>query len=366
MFNTKVRSLHSSGVFSSLTLFQRIRLRQDHHHHFGVRKLSSLPLHGTSFPVPRNDLRRHGGERPRFADTAGVVLQHRTMMAGHNKWSKIRHKKGAKDAKRAVQLGKASRSITAASKESGGDTSNLRLQAAIAHARAVQLPKDRIQEAIDKGLKSGKGGNDFVTLRFDAMMKFSGEDVTATAGQVACIITALSDNRNRTTQNVRHLVSKAGGELLPTNHLNYLFHQVGVILVEQRHEHGTEGSKGKADFEEGLMYVALESGAINVEELEEEQEDDGSNSGNESDDDASRIVRFVVTTEERDLWQVFKGLQQAGYTVTQFEHRYILQDDDHGGVELFSRSAAAWQELEDFLDKLDDNEDVTNVYHNAR
>jgi transcriptional/translational regulatory protein YebC/TACO1 len=286
-------------------------------------------------------------------------------MAGHNKWSKIRHKKGAKDAKRAVQLGKASRNVTAAAKESGGDECNLRLQGAIAHAKAVQLPKDKIQEAIDKGLKSGKGGNDYVTLRFDAMMKFNEEDGATTAGQVACIIMALSDNRNRTTQNVRHLVSKIGGELLPTDHLNYLFHQVGVILVEHRYVEEVENGRRKEVFEEGLMDVALESGAINVEELEEEHEADDHNSttGN---DDRSKVVRFVVTTEERDLWQVYKGLQEAGYNLTQFEHRYVLLDEDHGGVELSARSAKAWHDLDDFLDKLDENEDVTNIYHNAR
>jgi len=279
--------------------------------------------------------------------------QQRRSMAGHNKWSKIRHKKGAKDSKRAVVLGKASRSITAASKDCNGDQSNLRLQAAIAHAKAVQLPKDRIEEAIEKGTvayRNKKGeGDDLVNLRFDAMMRLE-------TAQVACIITALSDNRNRTTQHVRHLVSKAGGELLPTDNLNYLFEQVGVILVEQQ----DDAAAPDQDFEELLMECALEAGAINVEELSDEEEQSDNESGATADNGGSNRA-FVVTTEERDLWQVVQALQEAGYGVSQFEHRYVLQDE-HGGVGLSTKD---WEELDDFLEKLEDNEDVNNVYHNA-
>jgi transcriptional/translational regulatory protein YebC/TACO1 len=287
-------------------------------------------------------------------------------MAGHNKWSKIRHKKGAKDSKRAVMLGKASRSITAASKDCNGDVSNLRLQAAVAHAKAVQLPKDRIEEAIEKGTaayRSKKGGDDFVNLRYDAMMRLVLDETEETTAQVACIITALSDNRNRTTQHVRHLVSKAGGELLPTDNLNYLFQQVGVILVEK----SQETNQSDSDFEEALMECALEGGAIiNVEELVEDDDEEEEN--NDTTKRRKDQKTFVVTTEEKELWQVVHNLQQqrdggvSSFHITQFQHEYILQDEENGGVKL---STKAWQDLHGFIEQLEENEDVSRVFHNA-
>ena len=69
-----------------------------------------------------------------------------------------------------------------------------------------------------------------------------------------------------------------------------------------------------------------------------------------------------MTTEERDLWQVVQALKESGYQVSQFQHRYVLQDEEHGGVDL---SPDAWQQFEDFVDKLEDLEDVNHVFHNA-
>ncbi|KAL3941709.1 MAG: hypothetical protein SGBAC_003989 [Bacillariaceae sp.] len=245
--------------------------------------------------------------------------------AGHNKWSKIRHKKGANDKKKAAVMGKASLSITAAAKECGGDMDNMKLQSAISHAKSVQLTKDRIEEAISKATSKAAADQDFESLRFDAMMSFDGT-------KIGCVITALSDNRNRTTQQVR----KHGGEFLPTDNLAYMFVHVGWIVVD-----GVED-------EDSLMECALEAGAENIEE---------------SDDDESDNNNFVVTTEEKDLFLVVTALRDASHNVSHFEHRYILQDQDHGGMEL---SQQGEEELIDFLEKMDeDTEDVNNVYHNA-
>lgn len=225
-------------------------------------------------------------------------------------------------------MGKASLAITAAAKECGGDLSNLRLQSAISHAKSVQLSKDRIEEAIAKATSKSAADRDFESLRFDAMMNFDGT-------KIGCVITALSDNRNRTTQQVRHLVSKHGGEFLPTDNLAYMFVHVGWIVVD-----GIED-------EDGLMDCALEAGADNIEE---------------SDDDESENS-FIVTTEDKNLFQVVTALRDEGYNVSHFEHRYILQDQQHGGMEL---SPQGEEELLDFLEKMDeDTEDVNNVYHNA-
>jgi transcriptional/translational regulatory protein YebC/TACO1 len=285
--------------------------------------------------------------------------QRRTMMAGHNKWSKIRHKKGAKDVNRALILSKASRKVIAASRACAGDVSNLRLQSAIALAKAVRLPKDRLQEAIAKGSSSSNNNSgtsqDLEQLRFDAMMNFAGH-------KVGCIITALTDNRNRTVQHVRAIVTKQGGEFLATDQLAYLFVQVGVILVEHVEE------------EDDLLLCALDAGAMNVEPEQDDEDDDSAESDDDdsdgddlkakssSDSDPRSTNKFIVTTEEKDLWQVVTSLKDGGFQVSQFEHRYVLVDEDHGAVSL---SEEGTERLELFLEKLEENEDVTNVYHSA-
>jgi transcriptional/translational regulatory protein YebC/TACO1 len=224
-------------------------------------------------------------------------------------------------------MGKASRAITAAAKDCGGDLSNLRLQSALSHAKSVQLAKDRIEEAISKATSKASSDQDFDNLRFDAMMNFDGH-------KIACVITALSDNRNRTTQQVRHLVSKQGGEFLPTDNLAYLFEHVGWVVVHDVKDEDT------------LFEEALEAGALNVVE----------------DDDEERIHSFIVTTDEKDLFHVVAKLRKSGNNVSHFEHRYILQDQEHGGVELSSRGE---DDLVEFLELMDEAEDVNNVYHNA-
>jgi YebC/PmpR family DNA-binding regulatory protein len=260
--------------------------------------------------------------------------------AGHSKWANIRHKKGAKDKVRAAILGKASLGIMAASKACSGDLSNLRLQSAIAHAKSVQLPKDRIEDAIAKGtISKGSGDADLLNLRYDAMLNMGGT-------KVACLVLALSDNRNRTASSVRHLVTKDGaGELMSTDSLAYVFDLVGQITVEN------------VEDEDALLECALEAGALNMEPNDEGLPDDEKN-----DDSSNTIDQFVVTTEDTELFQVVNCLRDGGYNVTQFDHRYVLTDQEHGGVELSSEGEDA---LIQFLDKMDENEDVTNVFHNA-
>jgi YebC/PmpR family DNA-binding regulatory protein len=258
------------------------------------------------------------------------VVHQRRNFAGHSKWANIRHKKGAKDVQRAALFGKASRAITVASRACGGDLTNLLLQGAIAHAKSIQLPKDRIEDAIAKATSKSSTDADLIKLRFDAMMTFGGT-------KVACIVTALADNRNRATQQVRATVSKLGGELLPTDKLAHLFVHVGQILVEA------------VEDEDELLMLALDAGATNIE-----SEDDNGEESNRN---------FVVTTDEKDLWQVVTSLRDGGFQASQFEHRYVLVDEEHGGVDL---SPEGVDELEVFLERMDENEDVNNVYHNAK
>lgn len=257
------------------------------------------------------------------ASRSSICQQQYRYMAGHNKWSKIKRKKGVKDQARSTQFSKASRAITAAARNCNGDLSNLQLQSAIAHAKSIQLPKQRIQDAIDKHAKS-KGEADLMTLRYDAMMNVGGN-------KVACILTALTDNRNRTASNVRAIVGKAGGELVPTSSLNYLFHHVGVVLVENVSD----------DCEDALFECALEGGGTDVEM-------DGTSA--------------MVTCEASDLWNVVSTLREDGsFNVVEFEQRFVVSDE---GLAV-SLDEDAQEKFDRFLDKMEEDEDVTNVYHNA-
>jgi len=248
--------------------------------------------------------------------------QQQRFMAGHNKWSKIKRKKGVKDQARSTGFSKASRAITAAARACDGDMTNLQLQSAIAHAKSIQLPKIRIQDAIDKYLDKTKGQAELVNIRYDAMMSVGGQ-------KVACILTALTDNRNRTASNVRSTISKAGGELLPTASLNYLFEHVGVIVAENVKD------------EDALWECALEAGATDVDV-------DGQSA--------------MITCDSFDLWNVVTILKDDGrFEVAEFEQRYVSSDADLA----VSLDEAGQEQLDRFLDKMDEDEDVTHVYHNA-
>ena len=125
-------------------------------------------------------------------------------MSGHSKWSTIKHKKGAADDKRGKLFSKLSRAIMVAAKEGGADPeSNLALQNAIEKARSYSMPKDNIERAIAKGAGEGTDGASFETVVYEG---YGPEGV-------AVIVEALTDNRNRTAAEVRHLFSKHGGNL---------------------------------------------------------------------------------------------------------------------------------------------------------
>ena len=144
-------------------------------------------------------------------------------MSGHSKWSTIKHKKGAADAKRGKLFSKLSRAIMVAAKEGGPDPgSNLALQNAIEKARSYSMPKDNIERAIAKGTGEGTDGASFETVVYEG---YGPEGV-------AVIVEALTDNRNRTASEVRHLFSKHGGNLGATGAVAWQFERRGVVLVD--------------------------------------------------------------------------------------------------------------------------------------
>lgn len=274
-----------------------------------------------------------------------VCVQKR--FAGHNKWSKIKHKKGAKDVSRAAMFSKCTKAIRAASRSCNGDLSNLHLQSAIAAAKAIQCPKDKIQDAINCVARGNV--EETVQIRYDGFL-------STDCGRIPLILTALTDNKNRTAANVRTIMKKSNGELENTGANDWLFDYVGLAIVhkrkqDQNEENQNEGEGDKNEKfqpineneEEELLECALESGAIDVD------------FGDKMDPYA--VVKCTTT----DLHPLVLGLREGGYHVSEFEWRYVPKDPD-SAVELSDEALIQWRK---FLDKCDEDVDISNVYYNC-
>ena len=272
-------------------------------------------------------------------------------MAGHNKWSKIKRKKAANDVARAKGHTKAARAIEVASRACRGDVSDLQLQSSISAARAVRLPKERIERAVERGANPHMKteGEEYVVRRYDGMIP------TGNSGKVAVIVETLTENRNRTAANVRHLVTKVGGELLPTGANDWLFEHVGVIWVSK---YGVESNLDasvqatEVDADE-LLECALEGGATDVEFGPEENTN--------SFDDDETANHAMITCETNDTLHLVQSLKAGGYVTTQFENQWLVKDKGNR-TSLDEESA---ERFEKFLISMDEDLDVTNVFHNA-
>lgn len=174
-------------------------------------------------------------------------------MAGHSKWANIKHRKGRQDALRAKITTKIGREITVAVKIGGSDPAlNMKLKLALQKAKEGNVPKDNIQRAIQKGLGGGDSGN-YEEIRYEGYGP----------GGVAVFVDALSDNRNRTAADVRHLFSKYGGNLGETGSVAWMFDSKGIFVVDRQACNKEE---------EEMMLLALESGAEDFETQDEDYE----------------------------------------------------------------------------------------------
>ena len=238
-------------------------------------------------------------------------------MSGHSKWSSIKHKKGAADAKRGQLFSKLSRAIIVAAKEGGGDPAgNLALQNAIEKARSYSMPKDNIERAIAKGSGADAEAASFETVVYEG---YGPEGV-------AVLVEALTDNRNRTASEVRHAFTKFGGNLGTTGAVAWQFERRGVVLVSAS---GTD--------EEELVTAAAEGGADDVEL-------DGSS--------------FVVTSTPESLSDVRRTLQDGGFTVESVELAMVPKTT----VAVSDESVA--RRIVKLVEGLEDTEDVQDVYAN--
>ena len=199
-------------------------------------------------------------------------------MSGHSKWSSIKHKKGAADAKRGKLFSKLSRAIIVAAREGGPDPAgNLPLQNAIEKARSYSMPKDNIERAIAKGSGADSEGAGFDTILYEG---YGPEGV-------AVLVETLTDNRNRTASEVRHQFSKHGGNLGTAGAVAWQFERRGIVLV----------SAEDVD-EESLLLTAADAGADDVEA-------DGSS--------------FVISSPPEALTAVREAVEAAGFPVESAE-----------------------------------------------
>jgi YebC/PmpR family DNA-binding regulatory protein len=236
-------------------------------------------------------------------------------MSGHSKWASIKHKKAVVDSRRGKLFTKLARAITTAARDHGGDLEgNPALQLAVQKARDASMPKDNIERAIAKGTGAGA---DTAAIE-DVMYEGYGP------GGVALLIEAMTENRNRTGADVRHVLSKHGGSLGEPGSVAYLFDKRGLIIVD-----------AEAYSEDDLM-PAIEAGAEDI------AEDEGV---------------FEVLTEPGELTAVRAALEEAGVEVQSFEVAWLPK----ARVPVVEEDAGKVLRL---IDALEDNDDVDSVHAN--
>jgi YebC/PmpR family DNA-binding regulatory protein len=238
-------------------------------------------------------------------------------MSGHSKWNNIKRKKEASDAAKGAIFTKFAKEIAVAVKAGGPDVNgNSRLKVVVAKAKAANMPNDNINRAIKKAAEAGEG-DDYEEITYEGY---------GPAG-VAVMAKALTNNRNRTAADVRHIFDKNGGNLGVDGSVSFLFEEKGTILI----------SKEDFEDEDAVMGDALDSGASDFD----------------SDDDF-----YIITTAPSDFYSVRDALEAKGYT---------FADETLGPVAITTTDVTdpeAVEKLEKMLDMFEENEDVQEVYHN--
>lgn len=238
-------------------------------------------------------------------------------MSGHSKWSTIKRQKGAADAKRGQAFTKLSNAITLAVKQGGGiadPDSNFKLRLAIDRARSMNMPKDNIERAIDRAKSSSKDAFDEVVYEGFA------------PGGVAIIVEAATDNKNRTTSEVKNIIEKNQGSMGNPGSVSYLFDRRGELIVRK---------DGKTA--EDVMNIALEEG---LEDIEEEEE-----------------VFFLYTAPD-SLMRVKNVIDKESLTIESAELVYKPSTTINLDEETFEK-------VENLMNKIEEHDDVQKVYSNV-
>ncbi len=240
-------------------------------------------------------------------------------MAGHSKWANTKHRKARADAQKGKIFTKLAREITVAAREGGDDIeANFALRLAVQKARDNNMPNDNIQRAIQRGTGNQEGS------RYESA-SYEGYAV----GGVAILLEAMTDNRNRTVAEIRHIFSRFGGSLGESGCVSWMFNRKGYLTVDQ----------GELEMEEDdLMMAALEAGAEDID-----LEDDGT---------------FSITTSLENFEAVKNHLQEKGIPITSSEVTMLPVNT----IEVTDPEAA--ERILKLMEALDDHDDVQNVYAN--
>ena len=250
-------------------------------------------------------------------------------MSGHSKWATTKHRKAAQDAKRSALFSKLSRNITVAAKE-GGDpnpANNASLAAAIEKAKGYSLPKDKIKTAIDKAFGTGKDAASYETLTYEGY---------GPAG-VAVYCEALTDNRNRTAADVSAAFRHANGNLGTPGCVAFQFDRKGQIMIEKviKSDDKKVADKQNAVDEDEFMLLVAEAGGLDYEDAEDE---------------------WIVYTNPSDLMAVKAALEEAGVETKGAELTMMPSTPTQV-------SPADAKKVMRLIDKLEELEDLQNVYH---
>lgn len=237
-------------------------------------------------------------------------------MSGHSKWHTIKHKKGAADAKRGKIFTRIIKELTIAARNGGGDVDmNPRLRTIVAEAKSVNMPADNIKRAIRRGTGEEEG------LIYDEIM-YEGYG----PGGVAVLVDTITDNRNRTVSEIRHIFGKYGGNLGEANSVGWMFDKKGLIVVDK-----------KAAAEDTLMNVALEAGADDMTE-------DGDSWEVTCSPDAHQVVLDAIKAS---------GVEPTRSEVAMLPKNYVTLEGN------------AIRQMMKLMEALDDSDDTRNVWTNA-
>ncbi len=259
-------------------------------------------------------------------------------MSGHSKWSKIKRAKAVNDSKKSKVLTKRSKEITLAVQEGGGDPEmNFTLRLAIQKAKDANVPSDNIQRAIKRGTGELKGENPIVFVMYEGYGP----------GKTAILIDCQTDNTNRTVSEIRNIVESRGGKLSPAGSVAWQFEEVGVIVLRSRkfqeaEQFGKEGKYIKTDQEDLLMELMDIPGVIDILIHKEEGEKD----------------LIEVRTNRDAFHSIHKQISGMKLDVETAELSKIAKDE-------VNLSEEDYIKLDNFIEALEDQDDVVNVWHNA-
>ena len=237
-------------------------------------------------------------------------------MAGHNKWSKVKHIKAKQDAIKGKLFTKAIKDITTAARAGGGDIdTNAALRLAVERAKAVSMPASNIQRAIDKATGNLQGIN-YEEITYEGYGP----------GGVAVMVECLTDNKNRTVASVRHAFSKSGGSLGESGCVSWMFEKKGIISV------------ARSDKDDEVMDVAMENSASDILEFDEV---------------------LVLESEPNDFNTLLKAIEETGVQILESSVGLVATNE----IDVDDATAS---KVERLIDMLEDDDDVQNVYHNMK